>query len=220
MIAERVYFQSMEDEMNKIIFCNIMMKEKLTKFSYKVSGDSSIAYDKEVYFPVNGVLARKLTGEDKVKVVLLKKEDIHGNSDKNCDVFKEELNQINASIGASIEYKIISSPHDESRVVQENILKEMVDELVDGVSIYADITFGTKSLPIIVFSTLNFAEKFFNAKIENIVYGKVDFENDGTPKNPELFDMSALFYLNSITNLIECESGEKAKIFLNTLLAE
>jgi hypothetical protein len=71
-----------------------------------------------------------------------------------------------------------------------------------------------------VFSVLNFAEKFFKAEIKNIVYGKVDFDRNGIPFNPELFDMTALFYLNSIANTIECKDGEAVNKLLDTILSE
>lgn len=206
--------------MKKIIFCNIMMKERLDRFCYKVSGNSTIEYDGEVCFPVNGVLARTLKKGDDIKVVLLKKEDIHGYSGNNCGAYMSELDKINATIGAKIEYKILSTPHDECREVQEKLFKEMVGELCENAAIYADITFGTKSLPIIAFSVLNFAEKFFKAEIKNIVYGKVDFNKEGSPENPELFDMTALFYLNSLTSTMECKDGEAAKKLLDTILSE
>jgi hypothetical protein len=194
-----------------------MMKERIDRFRYKVNGNSAIEYNGEVIFPINGVLASTLKKGEEVKIVLLKKEDIAGNSGKNTGEFMSELDKINANIGAKIEYKILSTPHDESREVQEKLLKEMVNELVMGVEVYADITYGTKSLPIIVFSVLNFAEKFFKAEIKNIVYGKVDFDKDNKPVNPELFDMTALFYLNSIANTIECKDGEAAKKLLDTI---
>lgn len=206
--------------MKKIVFCNIMMKDKLDRQRYKVSGNSTIEFDGEVAFPINGVLARTLKKGDDVKVILLKKDDIGGNSGKNTGEFMSELDRINANIGAKIEYKILSTPHDESREVQEKLLKDMVAELETGAAVYADITFGTKSLPIIVFSVLNFAEKFFKAEIKNIVYGKVDFDKDNKAVNPELFDMTALFYLNSIANTMECKDGEAAKKLLDTLLSE
>jgi len=114
----------------------------------------------------------------------------------------------------------LSTPHDESREVQERLFKEILGEFVVDAAVYADITYGTKSLPIIVFSALNFAERFFKADIKNIVYGKVDFDSDNKPCNPELFDMSALFYLNSIVNTIECTDSNSAMKILDTILSE
>jgi hypothetical protein len=194
------------------------MKARLDRFRYKVSGNSTIEFDGEVIFPINGVLAKTLNKDDSVHVVLLKKDDINNNSDRNAGEFRDELNIINKDIGAAIDYKVLSTPHDESRAIQEKLLKEMVDELTDGAAVYADITYGTKSMPIIVFSVLNFAEKFFNAEIKNIVYGKVDFDKNNNPINPELFDMTPLFYLNSLANTMECKDSGQAKKLLASIL--
>jgi hypothetical protein len=196
-----------------------MMKARLDRFRYAVSGNSTIEFDGEVIFPINGVLAKTLNKDDSVHVVLLKKDDINNNSDRNAGEFMRELNIINKGIGAAIDYQVLSTPHDESRAIQEKLLKEMVDELTDGAAVYADITYGTKSMPIIVFSVLNFAEKFFNAEIKNIVYGKVDFDKNNNPINPELFDMTPLFYLNSLANTMECKDSEQAKKLLASILS-
>jgi hypothetical protein len=195
-----------------------MMKEAGKPSKYKASGNSTIEFDGEVIFPINGVLARTLSKNDDVKVVLLKKDDINGNSDRNVGEFMRELNLINKDVGAIIDYKVLSIPHDESREIQEKLLKDMVNEFTDDTVVYADITYGTKSLPIIVFSVLNIAEKFFKADIRNIVYGKVDFDENGNPINPELFDMTPLFYLNSIANTIECNDSNQAKKLLDSIL--
>jgi hypothetical protein len=197
-----------------------MMFAQLNKHKYKVSGNKSIDYDGEVIFPINGVLAKMLGKNNDVKIVLLKKEDIDRNCDKNVEEFKKELSFINRNIGAKIEYEILSIPHNESRETQENLFKEMVDELIEDADIYADITFSTKSLPIITFSVLNFAERFFNCDIKNIVYGRVDFDKNNNPINPELFDMTSLFYLNSIVSTLECETAEQAKKMLANILSE
>jgi len=206
--------------MKKIVFCNIMMKERLNALRYNVNGNSTIEYDGEVIFPINGVLARMLKKDDDVKVVLLKKEDIDGNSDRNIVEYKKELDLINSGLGAKIEYKILSTPHDESREIQEKLFKEILNEFEEGAAVYSDITYGTKSLPIIMFSALNFAERFFKAEIKNIVYGKVDFGKDNKPYNPELFDMSALFYLNTIVNTIEGADSNSAKKILDAILSK
>lgn len=206
----------------KIVFSNLPMKKQLNKFCYAVDGNSQIAYNGEVIFPVNSVLAKVLKKDDKVKVVLLKKQDIEGNSDINAGEFMRELNLINQNIGASIEYKILDLPFVETKDTHEQTLRRMVDELEEKAELYCDITYGPKPLPIVLFSVLNFAEKFFGCKIENIVYGKVDFltKDDGKtyPANPVLFDVTSLYYLNAFTNSIECASVQEAKKMLTELL--
>jgi hypothetical protein len=197
-----------------------MTQEKITRLKYKVSGNSTIEYNGEVVFPINGVLAKTLKRDDDIKVVLLKKDGIHGNGDINVGEYMKELNTINQGIGAQIDYKVLSIPHDESRQIQEKLFKDMINEIGEGVQVYSDITYGPKSLPVIAFSAFNFAEKFLKADIKHIVYGKVDYDDKGNQINPELFDMTALFYLNSIASTMECKSASEAKKLLDTILSE
>lgn len=159
---------------------------------------------------------------EKVKVVLLSKIDKEGNSAVNAGIFQQELNRINLSIGADIEYITLTTPFSETRDVHEKLLRDMVGILEKGAEVIADITYGPKSLPIIVFAVLNFAEKFFGVTIKNIVYGKVNFVDAGSgrtkPVDPVLCDMTPLYYLNSLTNSLEYQSAKEAVKALDILL--
>lgn len=210
--------------MKKIVFSNLPMKKELNKFKYSVYGNDTIEYEGEVIFPVNSVLARTMKKGDKIKVVLLSKDDIEGNSAINAGIFQKELNNINRSIGADIEYITLATPFEETRAVHETLLRDMVDKLENGAEIIGDVTYGPKPLPIIMFAVMNFAEKFFSAKIKNIVYGKVDFVDDGSgtgktkPVNSVLYDLTPLYYLNSVTNAMEYKTSEEAVKALDVLL--
>ncbi len=210
--------------MKKIVFSNLPMKKELNKFKYSVDGNDTIEYGGEVIFPVNSVLARTMKKSDKIKVVLLSKDDIEGNSAINAGIFQKELNNIKRSIGADIEYITLATPFEETRAVHETLLRDMVDKLENGAEIIGDVTYGPKPLPIIMFAVMNFAEKFFSAKIKNIVYGKVDFVDDGSgigktkPVNPVLYDLTPLYYLNSVTNAMEYKTSEEAVKALDVLL--
>ena len=75
-----------------------------------------------------------------------------------------------------------------------------------------------------MFTVMNFAEKFFKAKIANIIYGKVDFVVDESnmgktvPANPVIYDLTPLYYLNGVTNAMEYKSAEDAVKALDTIL--
>lgn len=208
----------------KIIFSDLPMKKELHAFHYKADGNATIEYDGEVIFPVNAVLAKTLKKGEKVKIILLSKVDIEGNSAINAGIFQKELNSINRSIGADIEYITIATPFEETRSVHEMLLRDMVGKLENGAEMIGDVTYGPKPLPIIMFAVMNFAEKFFSAKIKNIVYGKVDFVDDesGTgktkPVNPVLYDLTPLYYLNSLTNAMEYKTSDEAVKALDVLL--
>ena len=209
----------------KIVFCDIPMKKELDRHAYKVNGNKTIEYDGEVFVPVNSVLAKTMKQGERVKVVILSKNDVEGNSKVNVEKFQEELNGINAGIGAQIEYVTLASDFTETRSVHENLFRQMVAELEEDAEIIADITYGPKPLPIIIFSVMNFAEKYFDADIKNIIYGKVDFVDDGSgtgktkTSNPEIYDLTPLYYLNGITNAMEYRDSEEAVKALDTLLS-
>lgn len=204
----------------KIIFANIPLHKQKNAFVYVNCTNKKVG-DKEVIFPVNAILQYEIRPNEKVKVIMLTKEDIDGNGKKNTSWFENELNEINKDIGANIEYKIISAPFIETQDVHEKMFRNILDEFSDGCEIYADITFGPKSLPIILFAAMNFAEKYFNAVIRTIAYGKVDLVDSGTatkPINPVLYDMTSLYYLNSITNSMDFANSESALKALDKLM--
>jgi hypothetical protein len=202
--------------MKKLIFTNLPL-QTVKPFVYICAENSSIGYDKEVSYCINAVLARTLTKDDKAKVVLLKTLDLNGNCHTNEANLKKELDGINQNIGADIEYKVIENPYKETSDMHKKMLLRMADEIENGVEITADITFGPKPLPIILFNILSFAERFCGASIKYIVYGKVDFDR-GIAKNPEFFDVTPLYYLNSLNNKLECKDMAQAKEVLKKLI--
>ena len=200
--------------MNIIVFTNIAMKKDLQKVHYEVDGNKTIEYDGEVCFPINGVLAKKLTMEDTVKVVMFEKKDKDGNVEINEQLFKDELLELNKGIGAKIEFKAIKTPFVETAEFHYDMILKAIDELESGATIYADITYGPKTLPFIMFYILKFAEKFYNANIENIVYGKVEYRNNNTIDDFKIFDITPLFYLNGLMDTFENIDSKTARDLL------
>jgi hypothetical protein len=75
-----------------------------------------------------------------------------------------------------------------------------------------------KPLPMILFCALNFAEKFYSATVQNIVYGKVEFSG-GKTLNPMIYDLTPLYYLNKLIGSMECKTTESAVEMLNDFFA-
>ena len=206
--------------MKKIVICNIPMKEKsLIKESVYVSGDESLPVSSNaVRYPINAFLEKTLQSQDEVKAVLLVKKDEYSHYQENAADFVKELLKANEKIGAKIEYKIIDTDFLEKQEIHEELLSKIVDEIEDGSTILADITYGPKDLPIVIFSALNFAEKYLNCEIDHIVYGQANFEN-GVVVNTKICDMVPLYYLNSVTNTIREDDPQKARKMLKSLLS-
>ena len=203
--------------MKKIVFSHLPISATVNKGRYVFDGNKSAEYDGEVMFPINAVLAKTLKADDEVKVVLLEKRGLIKKCDYS-DEFKKELDGINGGIGATLKYVTIDVPSEETRTVHERTMRSMIDFLEQDADVYADITFGSKPLPIISFLTLGFAEKFFACNVKYVVYGKINRDINNNPINHTLFDVTPLYYLNAVTDAIDCTSGEQAKKILDTIL--
>ena len=204
--------------MKKTVICNITMKEKTDRCVYPCMDRSLPVSDKAVIYPINAFLEKTMKADDEVTALLLVKKDPTGNYQKNAADFVEELLAANAKIGAHIEFKTIETDFAQEQSVHEDLLGRIVDELADETHILADITYGPKDLPIVLFAALNFAEKFLGCEVDNLIYGKVNFQN-GVPTNPQICDMVPLYYLNSVTNTIRAEKPDRARQMLKSLLS-
>ena len=201
--------------MKKIIFCDIPMKKNMNAMVYAGTGNTNCNYSKPVMFAINGVLAETLKKDDEVRVVLLRTLDKAGNSGKNSGLFMQELDSINSEIGAKISYETLESEFKETKDIHETRLKEILDKIEENTEIYADITYGPKPLPMILMCVISFAEKFLNCEVKSVIYGKVDFDVNNKPCNPELYDVTSLYYLNNLTNSMVAYSGKEARQSLN-----
>lgn len=204
--------------MKKTVICNIPMKKDLDKMVYPCVDPTLPLSKRAVSYPVNAYLERIMEKDDEIKVILLIKKDPERNYLRNAEAFVGELMAANENIGARITQVMVESEFDESRSVHEELLGRIVDEIENGSHIISDITYGPKDLPIVLFTALNFAEKYLDCEIDNIVYGQVDFI-DKKPANPRFCDMAPLYYLNSITNTVRVDDPDKAREILKRLIS-
>ena len=82
----------------------------------------------------------------------------------------------------------------------------------------ACITFGTKTYPLVLFSALRCIDKLLqNVEIKGIYYQEIT-RRDGKEDRVRLYDVSALFTLDSIADLAAGGITGSAKDFLHLLL--
>lgn len=201
--------------MKKIVFADISMKEELNAVCYKGTGNACCNYDKPVVYPINAILSEKLKQDDQVKVVLIQTKSDEKRVQKNTQIFKDELDEINKAIGAQINYIEISADYSEARENNEKRIMAILEQMEQEAELYGDITFGPRTVPMVLLCAFAFAEKFYDADIKRIVYGKVEWRtNQATgksePHNPELYDVTSLHYLNELTYNMQSDSADKA----------
>ena len=204
--------------MKKTIICNIPMKEVIDQTVYQ-SDDLSIPVSgRAVKYPINAFLEESLSPGDEIKVLLLLKKDDYGHYEKNREDFEKELKEVNEKSGAHICVTVLDTTFSQEKAVHEQLMGRIIDEIDDESHIIADITYGPKDLPIIIFTALSFAEKFLGCEVDAIVYGQANFV-DGHVVNTKICDMSPLYYLSSVTNTIQCDEPDKARKTLKSLLS-
>lgn len=204
--------------MRKFVICNVPMKANVDCVVYKSDDLSLPVSERAVRYPVSAFLEKTLSSGDELKVLMLVKKDEYSHYEKNAQYFIDELNEINKNIGAEIEFKVIDTEFEQSQAVHEQLMLKIVEEFEVDSHIIADITYGSKDVPIVLFAALNFAEKFLNCEIDNMIYGQASFDGS-KPVNTKICDMMPLYYLNAVSDTIECNEPEKAKQMLRTLLS-
>ena len=214
------------DSMKKIIFVDIPMREmneNRDKQCYNRKENINCDDTSDVFFPINAVLAKIMNRYDTIKIVLLATVFKENHTLENIELFKNEVENINARIGAKLEYEVITTEFVESKKKHEVRLCSMLSVIEKNAELYADITFGQKTLPMLLMCAFHFAERFFDADIKKIIYGKVEFikHSDGNtyPENPELYDVTLLYYLNNLIASMQASSSEKAVELLDAFFS-
>lgn len=203
--------------MKKTILCSIPMRDTINHVVYESDDRSLPSSENPFYYPVNAFLSQTMNKGDELSVILLVKQDKFSRCGQNKELFCSEMDALCDSIGATASYKLIDTEFSQSRAVHEELMKAIVLSLEDESKIIADITYGSKDVPIVMFTALGFAEKHLHCVVENILYGKANFV-DGTAVNTKLCDMMPLYCLNSVTQTIKCDDPQKARQLLVTLL--
>lgn len=206
--------------MDKVIFVTLMMADKMEKRHFPVENDSLTEYSGETYYAINSVLSNSIEKGDNIKVVLLETNAGAQAGKKNAQLFIDELNSFNTA-GANISYEIITSEFINDKAKYKELYKKLVNNFTEGAELYADITFGIKTLPILILNAMQFGEKFFDCTIGNVIYLKTEFKDGVIVDGSQcIFDLTPLYMLSTFTNNIECSSGERAVAALDALFEE
>lgn len=206
--------------MKKTVFVTLMMADGMQKRHFPVDGNSFIEYPGEAYYAINAVLAQTMKSDDEIKVVLIQTKGGDDAGSKNATLFMDELNAMN-TCGASIKYEVIPSNFVETKEKFKDLYKSLIKNLETETELYADVTFGPKSLPLMIFAAMQFGEKFFDCSIGNVIYLKAEFKNNQFVEGSQMiYDYTPLYMLSSFTNTIECASGEKAVAAVEALFED
>lgn len=142
---------------------------------------------------------------------------------RNFETFAKELEDLRNEIG--FEYNkidVIEIAYNESSAKQLNCFERIIESIGENDEIVADLTYGNKPTSIAIQLALTFSYLFGkNTVVKALTYGELDFSKkpvDGEPRPGFIYDVSALFYMNSIMAEMTSAKPRDPLGFIKTLL--
>lgn len=188
----------------KHFITTISLNRSLSAINYRnIEGADYLGNDREFTNPVLIPLKNLSEKGEKICITAIATNDKDGNCKRNLEIFKDEVERLREEIGFEYdEIEEIYVDYAESTAKHLNLFETLIEHIHDGDEIVADITYGNKPTPIALQLALSFAYHYKeNTVIKALTYGEVDHNeknSDGKPYLGYIFDVSALFYMNSI----------------------
>ena len=190
----------------KNYFCTIPQQpeKKLKKTEYEnPCGNPVLECTEGVSFPILVLIKNTVSKGEKIRITTVKQE--HVNCDTNEKTFTAELEALKNEVGFEYELETILTPFSETIDDHLGLFGKLIDTIRDDDALYADITFGTKPIPMVFLMMLTYAYRFRNTFIENIIYGQFNHDTNAS----SLYDVTALFYMNSTINTMSDSADPK-----------
>jgi hypothetical protein len=169
---------------------------QLTPVTYAPAGNSRLAYG-ATRFPVVPLINGYAERGDKIRVIaiLTEGENFRHNL---ATYFTPEITELAAKNGYEFDgIEVVATPDKEDIDTQLALFADIIAKIGDGEELFACITFGTKPTPIVQTMALNYAYRLKkDASVGCVVYGRY---RHGNPVG-DIFDTTALFYMDSIVN--------------------
>ena len=203
-----------------IVTIPMIPPEKVNAMRYPIDGNKTMEYENPVRYAINGILAKTLEKGEPVKVILILTVGENSEYAKNQKAYIEELEKINAEIGAVLSYDTVEIGFLPTKHTYNKLITDLAEKIPENAEIYTDITFGFKPETISLFCAFRFAEEFRDAVVQYIVYGKVEFNKEtGKPEHPMLYEITSLYYLFKLMGSMGASNAESAMETLKDFFA-
>ena len=141
-------------------------------------------------FPIVQVIRDTLEPGDTVRLLAIRQEN--ADTARNYQRLLEELAQLGI---AQEQVEPVPLPEDQRPETLIGLCRELVDALPQVTRVYACITYGSKSIPVVTLTALTCAEATHTElEVGGVYYGEVRREN-GKVVGARLYEMSALYQL-------------------------
>lgn len=141
-------------------------------------------------FPIVQVIRDTLEPGDTVRLLAIRQEN--ADTARNYQRLLEELAQLGI---AEAQVELVHLPEDQRPETLIGLCRDLVDALPQVTRVYACITYGSKSIPVVTLTALSCAEATHTElEVGGVYYGEVRREN-GKVVGARLYEMSALYQL-------------------------
>ena len=141
-------------------------------------------------FPIVQVMRDTLEPGDTVRLLAIRQEN--ADTARNYQRLLEELAQLGI---AEAQVEPVHLPENQRPETLIGLCRDLVDALPQVTRVYACITYGSKSIPVVTLTALSCAEATHTElEVGGVYYGEVKREN-GKVVGARLYEMSALYQL-------------------------
>lgn len=141
-------------------------------------------------FPIVQVMRDTLEPGDTVQLLAIRQEN--ADTARNYQRLLEELAQLGI---AKEQVEPVPLPEDQRPETLIGLCRDLVDALPQVTRVYACITYGSKSIPVVTLTALTCAEATHTElEVGGVYYGEVKREN-GKVVGARLYEMAALYQL-------------------------
>ena len=141
-------------------------------------------------FPIVQVIRDTLEPGDTVRLLAIRQEN--ADTARNYQRLLEELAQLGI---AEAQVEPVPLPEDQRPETLIGLCRDLVDALPQVTRVYACITYGSKSIPVVTLTALSCAEATHTELgVGGVYYGEVKREN-GKVVGARLYEMAALYQL-------------------------
>ena len=185
--------------MKKVLLVTSQLPEQmLNEYVYDPVDNPDLAFG-PTHFPAIPLINAHIEEGDTIKVITVTYDipDCH----RNLASLEKEIAQVCAVHNATYELDSVVVPFDDSIKAILNVYQQLIARVDDGDDLYADITYGSKPMPIVLAMALQYAYRTKeNVSIECVTYGQISHHRE--TKDAKIFDVTALVQLDEIVRLM------------------
>lgn len=204
-------------------FITSLALQSLDSYKYNTLGNDKLAYSRETCFPVIPLIFNNVAENDEITVIVLKTEsDVEGEREKiekNQEKLEAELKVIAAEKSFKYQVRFIMRPYEDTRMAHMELYKKIIAIFEDNDIIFTDITYSTKTMPIILFAALRYAYALKKGvEIACISYGNLNFHETDPGQKANIYDVTSLFHIDSIVESVARMNVDNPQEVINVML--